>query len=164
MKKLFRAKISGRAEVLLILLFGGIAVLMAGCAVAAAAFAFPSAFFGDPDHRQCKHCDENHQRNNSTNRQHKKDLSFAPKDAVNSTTVYIISHRRATGTFDMGRKAAGGMRKILEELRNENLGLQFLQRHGIISLFRFGGLAQLVRASASHAGGLGFESLILHQM
>ena len=33
---------------------------------------------------------------------------------------------------------------------------------GIILLFRFGGLAQLVRAPASHAGGLGFESLILH--
>ena len=33
---------------------------------------------------------------------------------------------------------------------------------GIIFLFRFGGLAQLVRAPASHAGGLGFESLILH--
>ena len=32
----------------------------------------------------------------------------------------------------------------------------------IISVFRFGGLAQLVRAPASHAGGLGFESLILH--
>ena len=30
-------------------------------------------------------------------------------------------------------------------------------------MFRFGGLAQLVRAPASHAGGLGFESLILHQ-
>ena len=29
-------------------------------------------------------------------------------------------------------------------------------------MFRFGGLAQLVRAPASHAGGLGFESLILH--
>ena len=35
-------------------------------------------------------------------------------------------------------------------------------RCGIIFLFRFGGLAQLVRAPASHAGGLGFESLILH--
>ena len=28
---------------------------------------------------------------------------------------------------------------------------------------KYGGLAQLVRAPASHAGGLGFESLILHQ-
>lgn len=27
---------------------------------------------------------------------------------------------------------------------------------------KYGGLAQLVRAPASHAGGLGFESLILH--
>ena len=34
--------------------------------------------------------------------------------------------------------------------------------HAIIITFRFGGLAQLVRAPASHAGGLGFESLILH--
>ena len=31
-------------------------------------------------------------------------------------------------------------------------------------MFRFGGLAQLVRAPASHAGGLGFESLILHHI
>ena len=31
------------------------------------------------------------------------------------------------------------------------------------NLFCYGGLAQLVRAFASHARGLGFESLILHQ-
>ena len=42
------------------------------------------------------------------------------------------------------------------------MGLQNPLRCGIIFLFRFGGLAQLVRAPASHAGGLGFESLILH--
>ena len=29
--------------------------------------------------------------------------------------------------------------------------------------FKFGGLAQLARAPALHAGGQGFESLILHQ-
>ena len=29
---------------------------------------------------------------------------------------------------------------------------------------KYGGLAQLVRAPASHAGGLGFESLILHHI
>ena len=46
---------------------------------------------------------------------------------------------------------------------NQKKGLHFAKSHAIISLFRFGGLAQLVRAPASHAGGLGFESLILHQ-
>ena len=46
--------------------------------------------------------------------------------------------------------------------KNENLGLHLASRSDIISVFRFGGLAQLVRAPASHAGGLGFESLILH--
>ena len=47
--------------------------------------------------------------------------------------------------------------------QNAKKGLQFFSLHAIIYLFRFGGLAQLVRAPASHAGGLGFESLILHQ-
>ena len=42
------------------------------------------------------------------------------------------------------------------------MGLHLASRSDIISVFRFGGLAQLVRAPASHAGGLGFESLILH--
>ena len=46
--------------------------------------------------------------------------------------------------------------------QNAKQGLQFFSLHAIICLFRFGGLAQLVRAPASHAGGLGFESLILH--
>ena len=34
---------------------------------------------------------------------------------------------------------------------------------GAYNTSEYGGLAQLVRAPASHAGGLGFESLILHQ-
>src|SRR5699024_6559417 len=42
-------------------------------------------------------------------------------------------------------------------------GLHFARSRAIIIAFPFGGLAQLVRAPASHAGGLGFESLILHQ-
>src|SRR5699024_526178 len=42
-------------------------------------------------------------------------------------------------------------------------GLHFAHSRAIIVAFPFGGLAQLVRAPASHAGGLGFESLILHQ-
>ena len=46
--------------------------------------------------------------------------------------------------------------------QNAKKGLQFFGLHAIICLFRLGGLAQLVRAPASHAGGLGFESLILH--
>ena len=137
-------------------------MLVAGRAVASAALAFPAALFGDPDNGQRERHDQNHQSNNSANRQHKKDLSFAPKGAVNSTTVYIISRRRATKTSHAGRKCAGTSRRSIEKTANENLGLQFLRRHGIISLFQFGGLAQLVRASASHAGGLGFESLILH--
>ena len=44
----------------------------------------------------------------------------------------------------------------------ENWGLQIHHGCDIIFMFQFGGLAQLVRAPASHAGGLGFESLILH--
>ena len=53
------------------------------------------------------------------------------------------------------------------------LGLAFWQRpcynnhvpvRNAQSKTKYGGLAQLVRAPASHAGGLGFESLILHQM
>ena len=52
------------------------------------------------------------------------------------------------------------------------LGLAFWQRpcynnhvpvRSAQSKTKYGGLAQLVRAPASHAGGLGFESLILHQ-
>ena len=48
--------------------------------------------------------------------------------------------------------------------------MHFCKGRAIIVTFQFGahntnkygGLAQLVRAPASHAGGLGFESLILH--
>ena len=48
--------------------------------------------------------------------------------------------------------------------------MHFCKGRAIIITFQFGtnntskygGLAQLVRAPASHAGGLGFESLILH--
>ena len=48
--------------------------------------------------------------------------------------------------------------------------MHFGKGRAIIAMFQFGayntseygGLAQLVRAPASHAGGLGFESLILH--
>ena len=52
------------------------------------------------------------------------------------------------------------------------LGLAFWQRpcynnhvpvRNAQNRIKYGGLAQLVRAPASHAGGLGFESLILHQ-
>ena len=53
-----------------------------------------------------------------------------------------------------------------------NQGLHFGKGRAIIITFQFGthntseygGLAQLVRAPASHAGGLGFESLILHHI
>ena len=67
-------------------------------------------------------------------------------------SVYTIWHQRATGKRC----------RLKLFSKNENLGLHLDQRSGIISTFRFGGLAQLVRAPASHAGGLGFESLILH--
>ena len=78
----------------------------------------------------------------------KKDLSFERIP----TPVYTIRPRRATGKRC----------RLKLFSKNENLGLHLDQRSGIISTFRFGGLAQLVRAPASHAGGLGFESLILH--
>ena len=68
------------------------------------------------------------------------------------TPVYTICPRRATGKRC----------RLKLFSKNENLGLHLDQRSGIINTFRFGGLAQLVRAPASHAGGLGFESLILH--
>ena len=60
----------------MLVLVGGVAVLVAGCTVAAAPFAFPAAFFGNPDHGHGKSHDQNQQRNNSADRQHKKDLSF----------------------------------------------------------------------------------------
>lgn len=45
--------------------------------------------------------------------------------------------------------------------RPDKIILAFLQNHGIIKK-AFGGLAQLVRASASHAEGQRFESAALH--
>ena len=132
-----------------VFLLGGVAVLVAGRAVASAALAFPAALPGDPHHRQCEQDSQHQQGDDTAYSDHKKDLSFERIP----TPVYTICPRRATGKRCRLKLFA----------KNENLGLHLGQRSGIISTFRFGGLAQLVRAPASHAGGLGFESLILHQ-
>lgn len=131
-----------------VFLLGGVAVLVAGSAVASAALAFPAALPGDPHHRQCKQDSQHQQGDDTAYSDHKKDLSFERIP----TSVYTICPRRATGKRC----------RLKLFSKNENLGLHLDQRSGIISTFRFGGLAQLVRAPASHAGGLGFESLILH--
>ena len=131
-----------------VFLLGGVAVLVAGSAVASAALAFPAALPGDPHHRQCKQDSQHQQGDDTAYSYHKKDLSFERIPAP----VYTICPRRATGKRC----------RLKLFSKNENLGLHLDQRSGIISTFRFGGLAQLVRAPASHAGGLGFESLILH--
>ena len=110
--------------------------------------AFPAALPGDPHHRQCKQDSQHQQGDDTAYSDHKKDLSFGRIP----TPVYTICPRRATGKRC----------RLKLFSKNENLGLHLDQRSGIISTFRFGGLAQLVRAPASHAGGLGFESLILH--
>ena len=123
-------------------------MLVAGSAVASAALAFPAALPGDPHHRQCEQDSQHQQGDDTAYSYHKKDLSFERIP----TPVYTICPRRATGKRC----------RLKLFSKNENLGLHLDQRSGIISTFRFGGLAQLVRAPASHAGGLGFESLILH--
>ena len=131
-----------------VFLLGGVAVLVAGRTVASAAFAFPAALPGDPHHGQREQDRQHQQGDDTAYSDHKKDLSFERIP----TPVYTICPRRATGKRCRLKLFA----------KNENLGLHLGQRSGIISTFRFGGLAQLVRAPASHAGGLGFESLILH--
>ena len=113
-----------------------------------AALAFPAALPGDPHHRQCKQDSQHQQCDDTAYSYHKKDLSFERIP----TPVYTICPRRATGKRC----------RLKLFSKNDNLGLHLDQRSGIINTFRFGGLAQLVRAPASHAGGLGFESLILH--
>lgn len=123
-------------------------MLVAGGTVASAALAFPAALPGDPHHRQCEQDSQHQQGDDTAYSDHKKDLSFERIP----TPVYTICPRRATGKRC----------RLKLFSKNENLGLHLDQRSGIISTFRFGGLAQLVRAPASHAGGLGFESLILH--
>ena len=122
--------------------------MVAGGTVASAALAFPAALPGDPHHRQCEQDSQHQQGDDTACSYHKKDLSFERIP----TPVYTICPRRATGKRC----------RLKLFSKNENLGLHLDQRSGIISTFRFGGLAQLVRAPASHAGGLGFESLILH--
>ncbi len=131
-----------------VFLLGGVAVLVTGRAVASAALAFPAALPGDPHHRQCKQDSQHQQGDDTACSYHKKDLSFERIP----TPVYTICPRRATGKRC----------RLKLFSKNENLGLHLASRSDIISVFRFGGLAQLVRAPASHAGGLGFESLILH--
>lgn len=131
-----------------VFLLGGVAVLVTGRAVASAALAFPAALPGDPHHRQCKQDSQHQQGDDTACSYHKKDLSFERIP----TPVYTICPRRATGKRC----------RLKLFSKNENLGLHLASRSDIISMFRFGGLAQLVRAPASHAGGLGFESLILH--
>ena len=131
-----------------VFLLGGVAVLVAGRAVASAALAFPAALPGDPHHRQCEQDSQHQQGDDTTCSYHKKDLSFERIP----TPVYTICPWRATGKRC----------RLKLFSKNENLGLHLASRSDIISVFRFGGLAQLVRAPASHAGGLGFESLILH--
>ena len=133
-----------------VFLLGGVAVLVAGGTVASAALAFPAALPGDPHHRQCEQDSQHQQGDDTAYSYHKKDLSFERIP----TPVYTICPRRATGKRC----------RLKLFSKNENLGLHLDQRSGIISTFRFGGLAQLVRAPASHAGGLGFESLILHHI
>ena len=52
-----------------------------------------------------------------------------------------------------------------KEVENVIFYLQKYQRYDKINLLLMtGGLAQLARAPALHAGGQGFESLILHQL
>ena len=131
-----------------VFLFRGVAVLVAGGTVAAAAFALPAALLGYPNYGQCEQDRQHQQGDDTTCSYHKKDLSFERIP----TPVYTICPRRATGTRC----------RLKLFSKNENLGLHLASRSDIISVFRFGGLAQLVRAPASHAGGLGFESLILH--
>ena len=131
-----------------VFLLGGVAVLVAGRTVASAALAFPAALPGDPHHRQCKQDSQHQQGDDTTCSYHKKDLSFERIP----TPVYTICPRRATGKRC----------RLKLFSKNENLGLHLASRSDIISVFRFGGLAQLVRGPGSHAGGLGFESLILH--
>ena len=53
-----------------VFLFRGVAVLVAGGTVAAAALALPAALLGDPHNGQCKQNDQNDQRNDSTKCQH----------------------------------------------------------------------------------------------
>ena len=69
-----------------------------------------------------------------------------------------------------GRNAPARLLPPTPPRRSCPIFLQKIEKRGlhsvfgcvIILLFPNGGLAQLVRAPASHAGGLGFESLILH--
>ena len=131
-----------------VFLLGGVAVLVAGGAVASADLSYPDAQHGHSNHSQCEQDSQYQQGDNNACSYHKKDLSFERIP----TPVYTICPRRATGKRC----------RLKLFSKNENLGLHLASRSDIISVFRFGGLAQLVRAPASHAGGLGFESLILH--
>ena len=79
-----------------VFLLGGVAVLVAGRAVASAALAFPAALPGDPHHRQCKQDSQHQQGDDTAYSDHKKDLSFERIPAP----VYTICPRRGTeGNF-----------------------------------------------------------------
>ena len=142
-----------------LVLFAGVRVFaatVAGCTVAAAALSLPAALLGDPYNGQCKQDDQNDQRDDSTKCQH---------------FLYLFSGRKGfriqyTRFCPEGQREA--KRKSVIFLK---LGLAFWQMpcynnhvpvRNAQSETKYGGLAQLVRAPASHAGGLGFESLILH--
>ena len=83
--------------------------------------------------------------------------------------LYLFSGRKGF-RIQYTRFCPEGQRKVKRKsVIFLKLGLHFGKCRAIIITFQFGahetkygGLAQLVRAPASHAGGLGFESLILH--
>ena len=129
-----------------VFLLGGVAVLVAGGTVAAAAFAFPAALLGDPDHCQA-------------NSPASTRMVMIPRSvSIEKTSLFALECAISVYTIAQ-RSNCPAVGKIAKKSK---LGLPIHFGCGIILLFRFGGLAQLVRAPASHAGGLGFESLILH--
>ena len=85
--------------------------------------------------------------------------------------LYLFSGRKGF-RIQYTRFCPEGQRKVKRKsVIFLKLGLAFWQRpcynnhvpvRSAQSKTKYGGLAQLVRAPASHAGGLGFESLILH--
>ena len=159
---------------------------VAGGTVAVAALTLPAALSGDPDHSQRKQHSQYYQRDDPAKCHIHPSISFvrlsAPSihdlQAKSNSLPHIfcagrsrcgcpavmLHARSPAGRFCWEGKCFEKSKIIL------NWGLHFGKCRAIIITFQFGahntseygGLAQLVRAPASHAGGLGFESLILH--
>lgn len=140
---------------------------VAGGTVAAAA-PVPAAVPGDPDHGKGKqHC-QHQQGDDSAQRQHSSKPLFVRRRCP-------VKGPQLRRFFHYTRFCARGQQPMEKCFVKKfcifaNWGLHLYKDHAIIITFRahgtpteYGGLAQLVRAPASHAGGLGFESLILHQ-